>query len=236
MLVCSWICHWWTPGHRGRVLKRSRLSSLNASGSCTSKKEAEQDAARTFLKMHAPGLKFPPGIELRFNFDVQKAANSLLGLPDQSCIEPLALHLDLPRWAVSLLRLAFVHRSNGALNVAGKLGKDNGILAFLGSNVIGWLAYGAILDALSPSLIVKNGGIGTLVRLLVSEASTQEAARLFFQSWQCRLISPSGRDLERLAGPLVEALQAVVGVLYLAREGGAVEAKDLLHSPRPPRG
>ena len=194
------------------------LSGLRAIGSGRSKKDAEQEAARAFLATHLAGVRYPPGLQLRPNFNVHQAALLIPKIPTGPAVSRLAEQLGLPAWARNLLSLAFVHRSYPLNGLAGPFGKDNSLLAFLGSNVIQWAIPNVMLHSLSPSEIKARGGIAPLRSKVGSEEAMVIVANNLFSRGFCLLHGSGQEVIQTIPACQVETLQAVIGALFLFRE------------------
>jgi dsRNA-specific ribonuclease len=194
------------------------LSGLQAIGSGRSKKDAEKEAARVFLATHLSTVRYPPGLQLRPDFDVHKAALIIPKIPTGSAVSLLAEQLGLPLWARNLFSLAFVHRSYTLHGVNGPFGNNNTLLAFLGSNVIQWAIPNVMLHSLNPSELTSRGGIAPLRGKVGSEEAMAIVANNLFSRGFSLLHGPGQEHVQTIPSCQVETLQAVIGAFFLYRE------------------
>jgi len=194
------------------------VNGLEAHGSGQSKKYAEQEAAKVFLATHLSGVRYPKGMQLRPDFNVKAAAMLIPHVPCAPMVSQLTSQLDLPSWANNLLALAFVHRSYSMSGAVGPFGKDNRLLAFVGSNVINWAIPHVMIELLSPTQIKSKGGISQMRARVGSEAAMVIAARILFSRGFNLLTGPGQQHVETIPARQVETLQAVIGALFFSRE------------------
>lgn len=203
------------------------LGDKKVIGSGLSKKEAERDAAKTFLATYFPGAGYPKGLQLRPDFDVRKAANLIQDIPIGTEVLQLAEKIELPLWGRGLFSFAFVHRSYPLSGLVGSFGKDNSILAFLGSNVIQWAILDLIVESLNLSEIMDRGGMAVLAAKLSSEKALAIVGQNLFAAGFSLLHGDGQKNILNIAAVQVEAVQAVIGALFLIREKSINKFDDL---------
>lgn len=215
------------PAHSQSFVVRVTAAGRTAEAEGRSKRLAEQSAAAAFLNKHFPSLKTNSCLTLYPGFDITKAANSIPRLPNAQKAKELVRLLELPDWSVNLLSLAFTRPSYVGIAPMRTFGKDNEILALLGSHVLQWSSKDAVIRTMDHADIALAGGLAALSNLALKDEKLVAACSDILHD-DLYLIGPSEKSL-RLSLKS-EMVQAFVGVLYLARARQIATYSDLFTS------
>ncbi|WP_457001791.1 putative dsRNA-binding protein [Luteimonas sp. A501] len=208
------------------TVRVSDLRQKSATAEGASKRLAEQAAARNFIRLHFT-KELPHRTEvLSQDFDPKTEALRLSRLPNVPEAQNLARAAALDDWTDRLISHAFVHSSYvGAEKPRSRLGKDNKLLALLGSQVLQWASSDALLRLKSPSQILEQGGISQLVKIAVKDETLVLACRDLFDGG-LPLVGPGETSLR--LGVKAEMVQALFGTLFLSRESSLVSGEDVI--------
>lgn len=197
----------------------------SALGKGVSKKAAELAAAANLLRDRYPSADVHHNIQLRPDFDVPGAVDSIAPLHNGKAAISLCAEIGLPLWSAALVSLSLVHRSRG-LQAASKFGKDNSILAHLGSYVIAWAAKDHCLRCLSGSQLLERAGVQNVSASLFSYSSMIHEVNWLFVASLTIVRSPEDMATE---GVRKELLQALLGAIFLAREQNIHSGVDVVN-------
>lgn len=203
--------------------------SGRAEGEGRSKRLAEQAAAQAFIDRNRVSLAAPRATVLRPDLDVAELAAKMPKLPNAKAVKALSDQLEIPEWGSNLLSLALVHASYGSKQQNDFFGKNNQILAFLGSRALQWAAKDCLLKEAGVRAVAEVGGLAALY------AASQAPEKL--GSAYPEILNPSllllGKGEKVLLPSLkVEFLQAFTGALFLSREKSLDTSFDLFkHVP-----
>lgn len=208
------------------TVKVSDLRRRSATADGASKRLAEQAAAKNFIQLHF-SREVPNRREVLLqDLDPRSEARKIPRLPNMSAAQSLVRIANLDDWSDRLISQAFVHSSYiGARTPHSRLGKDNKLLALLGSHVLQWASFDALLRLKSPSQILEQGGISQLVKLAVKDDVLALSCGSLFDG-DLPLVGPGEKNLS--TGLKAEMVQALFGSLFLCRESGLVSGEDVI--------
>lgn len=189
------------------------VNSLNCIGEGNTKKSAEQDAAKKFLASQFNTSSTCIGIDFSKKFVISEMAKSLPELSNSTAVNILINNLKLPNWSRKIFQLSLVHSSYDLRINPQPLGKDNKLLAFIGSDILQWLSRDAIINGLSPREISLSGGVTPLAIALNSEKSLTK----IFDQLELKNALLLGRGEKKiLPSTKVEYVQAYIAALFLS--------------------
>lgn len=199
-----------------------------ATGEGRSKKEAEQSAAAALIERLHLTTEDRSLAVAESPLSARALALGIPCLPNESFARQIAQQFNLDDWATKLMSLAFVHPSYGFPSKAGPLGKDNRVLALLGSAVASWAIADIIVRDFRDKTVLSAGNLATLLRLVLNDRSSMDPFAV---------LALDEKSLLRGAGEAViaaslkaEAYQALMGALYLAREDSCGNGAQFLRS------
>lgn len=213
------------PKHAEIFKVRVEVSGNSSIGYGKSIKSAEKDSAIEFLKKN--GISWVN--EVSFNLDTKIDYHKIIKNINFKSDPKLRCFLEsgmLPLWSEPMLNLSLTHRSyTDGINVD-ILGKDNSLLAFIGSYLIQWIAHDAILNSLKVSDITKAGGLSVLTTLLVGN----QRLECIFEMISYKIMVKVGAGEKNIKSALKsEFVQAICGVIFLIREMELSRAKDFFY-------
>lgn len=208
------------------TVRVSDLRRRSATADGASKRLAEQAAAKSFIQLHF-SREVPNRREvLSQALDPRSEARRIPRFPNIAEAQTLVRIAALDDWSDRLISQAFVHSSYvGARTPHSRLGKDNKLLALLGSHVLQWASFDALLRLKPPSQILEQGGISQLVKLAVKDEVLALACGSLFDG-DLPLVGPGEKHLS--TGLKAEMAQALFGSLFLCRESGLVSGEDVV--------
>jgi dsRNA-specific ribonuclease len=189
---------------------------------------AEKNAATALINEYFPQLTKSKKVCVHTEFDIKKSSNNKITLQNSAAINELLLKLDLPSWSLNLLTLAFVHRSFNFVQAVPIFGRDNRLLALIGSYVMQWAGNDAVMRLIDHSEIKTLGGINN-IKTLVFEEKNLANAMISFASSEIYMLGEGQKD-DIPSSIHSEMMQAVVGVIYLAREWQVKDFESILRS------
>jgi len=182
------------------------VGRLRAEGKGTSKKLAEEAAAREILVRRMPGAANPAGVRARPERPGSSFHFGRLPAKERRSLEELAMGLAMPRSASSLAR-AFIH-SSYAFENALRPEESNAALALLGSAVLN--VWGTRLQL--ASLVGHGTGAPEVLTTSLWDVSVCAEAARAMGLRQHLLVGRGERNpSQRIVG---EAFQALVGAMF----------------------
>lgn len=199
-------------------------------GNGCSKKEAEKDAAKKYLAEFHPQTRINRVRKIELNPDISKIRpNKMVNLGNSEEIKKIAFELDLPDWTTYILALSQTHRSYESCE-AGPLGRDNGLLAFFGSYVVGWGIRDHILKTIDIDSINASGGLAETALNVFSKAGLSDSCKwLIDRGLQCIGKAMTGSGAGALQSMQDDMTQAFIAVLFLGREENVHHFTDVCH-------
>lgn len=196
----------------------------SGSGHGPTKRSAEQNAARQFLEEHHPRVAVDASTRLRLHPDIRRRAGSLATLPNVREARGLTEELGLPSWATPLSALAFIHPSCERIP-SGSMGKDYRLLAFLGSQIVGWGIRDHCIRMIDGEELDGSGGLSPVALSALSRDGLLESCQPLFERGLHRVNRMSTKESPVI---FIEMLQAFMAVLFLAKEGDVSSFADLV--------
>lgn len=202
-------------------------NGLTAKGVGNSKRSAEQAAAGELIDKNFAGIRKVNDLTLALGCDVAKAAESIPKLPNWLAAEEVANKWDLEKWASKMISLSFVHSSYTNLKNSVYFGKDNKLLAFVGSYVMQWLSRDALLSFGCANVITSAG----LSNLNNKAIAPENAIAGFSEVFQESLYLVGSGEKKPFRDSLkIEMLQAFIGAIFLINEENVLKADSILNS------
>lgn len=198
----------------------------SATGIGVTRRSAEQDAAQNYICNILKLRRIDNKLNFSQKIDISTLARSLPNLKNSSYTQSIIEKLNLPEWNLKIFQIAFVHSSYDLNFHPQPLGKDNKLLAFIGSEVLQWLAKDSVAKGISLKNIVLSGGVTPISTSLVSENVLCEIFKKINPN-AALLLGKGEKTL--LPSAKAEFVQAYVGALFLAKEGVANHCLDLIH-------
>lgn len=199
-------------------------SGNSGSGHGPTKRTAEQNAARQFLAQHHPRVAVDATTRLRLHPDIGRRAASLASLPNFREALGLTEQLGLPSWATPLSALAFIHPSCERIP-SSSMGKDYRLLAFLGSQIVGWGIRDHCIRMIDGEELDGSGGLTAVALSVLSRDGILESCQPIFERGLHRMNRGSTKESPAI---FMEMVQAFMAVLFLAREGDISSFADLV--------
>lgn len=186
-----------------------------AEGEGRSKRLAEQAAAQAFIDKNYRSFASTHAVIVRPEFDISAVAAKLPKLPNTNALETLSNQLEIPEWGSNLLSLALVHRSYANRQSNNIFGKDNQLLAFLGSYVLQWAVRDYLIKDVGVQAVADAGGISALS---AASLASEKLGSAYPEILDPSLLLLGKGEKALVPSQRAEFVQAVTGALFLSRE------------------
>jgi dsRNA-specific ribonuclease len=206
--------------HTSQIFRvRVMAEGKSADGEGPSRKLAEQKAAAAYLSLYFPDVTCASTLHFQPELTVSSIIKSIPRLENFDAVSQLIRSYKIQSEFALLFSLAFTHASYSYKYAPSLIGKDNKVLAFLGSQVLNWAAKDAAAHSMTNRDIKNAGGLGALIPVLLGEDAY---LGLFDSLTECGVLLLGGGEKEIIKSSRIEFVQAFCGALFLSRSAGTI--------------